>query len=100
MARPQYIDKEKFKKHFESALKLCNIPNSKINKFLTESNTCRLRDIGICIAITDIIDDSIRLALPGYDGCISTDTFDKIYEWNKVKIYEYSKERSREQGTE
>lgn len=96
MARPQYIDKEEFKKHFRNALKLCNIQDSKINKFLTETNTCRLRDIGICIAITNIIDDAIRLSIPGYDGCISLDTFDKIYEWNKVKIYEYTSKRGRE----
>lgn len=92
MARPKYIDMEEFKKHFDNALIKCNISESNRTKFFNNSDPCTLRKIGVCAAITNVIDSYMRNAIEGYDACCSAETFDTIYDWNKIKIYEYSKE--------
>lgn len=93
MARPKYIDREEFKKHFNNALIKCNISKSNRDKFLTNTSSCTLRNIGICAAITNVIDNYMTNVIEGYDGCLSIETFDTIYEWNKKCIYEYTKKK-------
>ena len=63
-----------------------------------EGSTLQLRNLGICIAITNIIDNIIKEELPDYDGCVSGETFNTIYEYNKKYMYEREQERKREEN--
>lgn len=74
------VSKENFRKNMANVLLKLGITKSKIELFLT--GDVPLRAIGICIAITDIIDAELKNIYKRYDGCISTDTFNKIYEFN------------------
>lgn len=75
--------KLQFKDNFKRILRELGIPKVDRDKFFEEG--CRLRDIRICIRITDIIDEKLKYIYPQYDGCISTDTFDKIYDFNFLR---------------
>lgn len=78
-----------FKANVENILASLGIYKDDIIKFTEHNYT--LRDIKICIRITDIIDSKLKAIYKGYDGCTSKDTFDIMYEWNKEMIDKYEK---------
>lgn len=96
MANNNYISRSKFQEVFAKALSKCNVPQDEQDKFFEEDSTLQLRNLGICIAITNIIDNIIKEKLPDYDGCTSNEDFSTIYEWNKVFMYEREQARKRE----
>lgn len=96
MAKPNYISRADFQKVFDKALTKCNIRPEERESFFEEGSTIKLRNLGICIAITNIIDNIIKEELPDYDGCTSNEDFSTIYEWNKVFMYEREQARKRE----
>lgn len=72
--------KSKFKDNVKIILSKLGLPEDKIDLFLT--GDIPLRKIGICIRITDIIDDYLKQIYPNYDGCTSYDTFNVMYDFN------------------
>ena len=94
MANNNYISRSKFQEVFAKALSKCNVQD----KFFEEGSPLQLRNLGICIAITNIIDNIIKEELPDYDGCVSGETFNTIYEYNKKYMYEREQERKREEN--
>lgn len=100
MANNNYISRSKFQEIFSKALSKCNIPQEEQDKFFEEGSTLQLRNLGICITITNIIDNIIKKELPDYDGCFSCETFNTIYEYNKQYIYERELEREQERKRE
>lgn len=98
MANNNYISRSKFQEVFAKALSKCNVPQDEQTKFFEEGSTLQLRNLGICIAITNIIDNIIKEELPDYDGCVSGETFNAIYEYNKKYMYEREQERKREEN--
>lgn len=98
MANNNYISRSKFQEVFAKALSKCNVPQDEQDKFFEEGSTLQLRNLGICIAITNIIDNIIKEELPDYDGCVSGETFNTIYEYNKKYMYEREQNRKREEN--
>lgn len=96
----QYISIEDFGNIFRKALIRCNITPDVCDRFLSRHSRVTLARIGVCAAISTIIDDYVREELPDYDGSLSTETFDVIYDWNKVIMYERAKERERGENVE
>ena len=70
MPNNNYISRSKFQEVFAKALSKCNVPQDEQDKFFEEGSTLQLRNLGICIAITNIIDNIIKEELPDYDGCV------------------------------
>lgn len=97
MVKPNHISRADFQKVFAKALTTCNIRIEEQESFFEEGSTITLRHLGICIAITNIIDNVVKEELPDYDGCTSNETFNTIYEWNKTIMYEREQERKREE---
>lgn len=97
MVKPNYISHADFQKVFAKALTTCNIRPEEQESFFEEGSTITLRNLGICIAITNIIDNIVKEELRDYDGCTSNETFNTIYEWNKTFMYEREQERKREE---
>lgn len=98
MANNNYISRSKFQEVFAKALSKCNVPQDEQDKFFEEGSILQLRNLGICIAITNIIDNIIKEELPDYDGCVSGEEFNTIYEYNKKYMYEREQERKREEN--
>ena len=98
MVKPNYISRVDFQKVFAKALTTCNIRPEEQESFFEEGSTITLRNLGICIAITNIIDNIIKEELPDYDGCVFGETFNTIYEYNKKYMYEREQERKREEN--
>ena len=98
MANNNYISRSKFQEIFAKALINFNFQKDEQEKFFEEGSTLQLRNLGICIAITNIIDNIIKKELPDYDGCVSGETFNTIYEYNKKYMYEREQERKREEN--
>ena len=48
--------------------------------------------------ISNIIDNIMKEELPDYDSCVSGETFNTIYEYNKKYMYEREQERKREEN--
>ena len=65
MANNNYISRSKFQEVFAKALSKCNVPQDEQDKFFEEDSTLKLRNLGICIAITNIIDNSIKASNVG-----------------------------------
>lgn len=74
------MEKTRFQEIVKTILDDIGIPVRKRDKFLAGSVT--LREIGICLPITDLIDDRIKEIDPDYDGCTPNDTFNEIWDWN------------------
>jgi hypothetical protein len=74
---------EDFRNSVSNVLLNLGISQDKVDLFV--NGNVQFRKIGVCIAITDIIDDELKKLYPNYDGSISTDTFDKIYDFNFLR---------------
>lgn len=74
---------EDFKKSVSNVLLNLGISSDKVDLFI--NGNVQFRKIGICIAMTNIIDDELKKLYPTYDGSISTDTFDIMYDFNFLR---------------
>lgn len=74
---------EDFKKSLSDVLLNIGISQDKVDLFI--NGNVQFKKIGVCISITNIIDDELKKLYPNYDGSISTDTFDKIYDFNFLR---------------
>ena len=74
---------EDFKKSVSDILLNLGISQDKVNLFV--NGNVQFKKIGICVAMTNIIDNELKKLYPNYDGSISTDTFDKIYDFNFLR---------------
>ena len=99
MANNNYISRSKFQEIFAKALSKCNVPQDEQNKFFEEDSTLQLRNLGICIAITNIIDNIIKEELHDFDsnGGAFYEYLIK-HEYNKKYMYEREQERKREEN--
>lgn len=86
------LNRRNFKADVEIILENIGVSKEDVIRF-TEHN-CTLRDIKVCIRITDVIDSKLKDIYEGYDGCTSKDTFDSMYEWNNEAIKSYEKGRT------
>ena len=77
------INIEDFKKSISNILLNLGINQDKVDLFV--NGNVQFKKIGVCVAITNIIDDELKKLYPNYDGSISTDTFDKIYDFNFLR---------------
>lgn len=77
---------DKFKSTFRDALiSIFKQPNLKdIDRFI--NGECTLQEIGVCFSITAYLDKIIEQTYPTYDGCLDTDTIDKIIHYNEEFI--------------
>lgn len=74
---------EDFKKSLSDVLLNIGISQDKVDLFI--NGNVQFKKIGVCIAMTNVIDDELKKLYPNYDGSISTDTFDKIYDFNFLR---------------
>lgn len=79
--KSQVVDRDTFKEYFNGALRSIHIPPEKRNRFFTQPN-CTLRNIGVCVSVSILIDNYMKKKLSLYDACLTTDTFDSCYEYN------------------
>ena len=79
----QVVKIEDFKKSLSDILLNIGISQDKVDLFI--NGNVQFKKIGVCISITNIIDDELKKLYPNYDGSISTDTFDKIYDFNFLR---------------
>lgn len=91
--KPEVLNRESFKQIFKEALESVHISKNKIESFLKDDSSLRLRDIGVCFAISNPIDNYIRRKIPEYDGSLTKETFNDIYEYNNSFMYEQSKKK-------
>jgi len=74
---------EDFKKSVSNVLLNLGLSQDKVDLFV--NGNVQFKKIGVCIAMTNVIDDELKKLYPNYDGSISTDTFDKIYDFNFLR---------------
>lgn len=74
---------EDFKKSVSNVLLNLGISQDKVDLFI-EGNV-QFKKIGVCVAMTNIIDDELKKLYPKYDGSISTDTLDIMYDFNFLR---------------
>lgn len=74
------VTKDDFANVFARILKRIGIKPDLIHKFITEE--VPLKKIGICMALTDVIDNSLKKTYPNYDGCLPSENLSTIYVWN------------------
>lgn len=79
----QVVKIEDFKKSVSNVLLNLGISQDKVDLFV--NGNVQFRKIGVCIAITNIIDDELKKLYPNYDGSVSIDTFDMMYDFNFLR---------------
>lgn len=71
---------DQFKEQLRLALVKLGVPTDNISKFLDNPDKIRFKDIKICFAITDYIENLMNPHLSVPVTILSTDTFNKLYK--------------------
>ena len=74
------MQKDKFIEVVKNILTEIGIAKRKVDHFINDNVT--LKSIGVCLAISDLIDDHIKQIDPTYDGCVPKDTLEDMWDWN------------------
>ncbi|MBD5584369.1 MAG: hypothetical protein HDQ88_04755 [Clostridia bacterium] len=76
------VNKEIFRRYFIASLCSIGIDIKEANVFCTDASTKKLSDFGICHVISQKIDDFMMERVKDYKGCMPSDNWKKIVEYN------------------